>query len=190
MESTQQHTRFPILKETARQEDIENGIKPEHLVDTSPSTLHRLFSSSLRVLVENSIALTKAHSNTIDPASMERVRSEYVRDTEIIGPYTKTLLEEGGQLPFEDPMFVLAVCNLLINITTIVEHAISITERRALDEMVKSIMNAVAEAAENKESDVTVLSGSPEEVLSALQRIGQQKPSDSAPEADPKPPVH
>lgn len=190
MESTQQNVRFPILKETAQQEDIQNGIKPEHLVDTSPSTLHRLFSSSLRILVENSIALTKAHSNTIDPASMECARSEYMRDVEIVGPYTKMLLKEGGQLPFEDPTLMLAVCNLLINITTIVEHAISITERRAFDEMVERIMNAAAEVAENKESDVTVLSGSPEEVLSALQRMGQQKPSDSVPEADPKPPAH
>lgn len=196
MEATQDTPRHLVLKDTTTHKDIQGGIKPEHLVDTSPSTLHRLFSSLLRVLVENSIALTKAHSNTIDPASMKRVRSEYVRDTEIVGPYTKTLLKEDGQLPFEDPTFMLAVCNLLINMTTVVEHAIDVAKRHALDEMVRQIMKAADAVAdtgpEGQEGRAMVLSGSPEEVLSALQQMGQQSAVDANPTTDEvgKPPVH
>lgn len=163
----------PILKSTVNSEDIENGLKLEHLVNDNITTMHRLFSSSLRVLTEANIALVRASAPTIDKPSLVRVRNEFSRDIGIIAPHTAKLVQEEGQLPFEDPTFVLAVCNLFVNMTTVVEHATRMQEKDALRSMVDALKGLVDQLPKDKDGEAPIiLAGSPEEVASALEKMG------------------
>jgi hypothetical protein len=180
-------TTRPVLREDINHEDIQGGVTLEHLVDNTPTTLHRLFSSSLRVLMENNISLLRASALTVDPKSLERTKAEFTRDVDVISPHTKALLEEGGLLPFDDVKFVLAVSNMFINMSSIVEHVVQQQERQALKGMFESLTNLLDKLPKTTEGGTpVVVAGSPEEVRAALEEMGKAAEAKSA----DKPPVH
>lgn len=188
-------SKHPVLRPDVKPEDIQDGLTLEHLVDNSRTTMDRLFSSSLRVLVESTIALTKATAHTIEQESLKHVRHEFARDIEVIAPHTKALTQEGGSLPYEDPTFILAVCNLFVNMVTVVEHVTKEMENEAIKDMVDHIKTMVGAIKEAGGGEAVVLSGSPEEVVSALQQMGQQGMSGASPATATtdevgKPPAH
>lgn len=194
-------SQHPVLHPDVNHEDIQGGLKLEHLVDNSRTTMDRLFSSSLRVLVEANIEMVKAASNTIEPNSLKNIRDEYSRDIDIIAPHTKALVEEGGNLPYEDPVFILAVCNLFVNMVTVVEHVTKEMEREALKGLIGALKD-MAGALKDAGADTMVLAGTPEEVASALEKMGATRgdssdapvtgtnPTTAMTDETGKPPIH
>ena len=183
-----------VLKEGLDPASIQCNLEVEHLCDTTPSTLHRLFSSVTKQLAHATVQMLVTEKPNLMPESYETTKKGLMVAIETVVPFTAGLKEPGAELPFNDPTFMLGICNVIVTSVTLLEYQQDQKEKAALVEMLDSIATnmaqkqATAEANDRVDAAAFILADSPEDAMEQLRQL-QQRTEDAA-KAKGEPPVH
>lgn len=164
-----------VLKEGLDPASIQCNLEVGHLYDTTPSTLHRLFSSVTKQLAHATAQMLMAEKPNLMPESYETTKKGLMAAIETVVPFTTDLKEPGAELPFNDPTFMLGICNVIITSVTLLEYQ-------------QDQKQATAEANDRVDAAAFILADSPEDAMEQLRQL-QQRTEDAA-KAKGEPPVH
>lgn len=182
-----------LLKEGLDTSAIGESLTVEHLQDTTPTTLHRLFSTITKQLVQATVNALAADRPDLTEESYESTKRSLAAAIEAVVPFTVDLREPDAQLPFNNPDFMLGICNALIVTITILEFHTNQKEKDALREMLGRVFSGATNQLRAGDHAGVIVATSPADAmqqLAELERQQAEKAETAAPTEDGKPPVH